>query len=292
MSAQPTLRVPRQTTVDTCPRVAENQADRVNDNRDRQDTMKPDIGALRRFYEQQNEWVGVYSGDIAERHRKNAAAVYRLAGGRLGRLLDLGAGGGQNAAAAADLGYSVVAVDIVPSFIENARQLASRPCKGHIQAIQANFYEVEFPDPFDIVCYWDGFGIGSDEDQRRLLRRIAGWLQPTGFALIEVYTPWYWTRSAGRRMEFGSVVRQYGFDAEASRMLDRWWPAGREKDAVSQSLRCYSPDDLRAVLEGTGLVLEHLEPRGAYDFERNHFDQDAPIEEAMQYLAMLGLKSV
>ena len=65
--------------------------------------MKPDMEAVKQFYAKQNEWAGVYSGDVTEAHRKNAAIVHRLAGGRIGRLLDLGAGGGQNAAAAADL---------------------------------------------------------------------------------------------------------------------------------------------------------------------------------------------
>jgi len=44
-------------------------------------------------------------------------------------------------------------------------------------------YDVDIGGPFDAVCYWDGFGIGDDQDQRRLLRRIAGWLAPDGRAL-------------------------------------------------------------------------------------------------------------
>ncbi|MFN5457566.1 MAG: hypothetical protein ACK5BX_41150, partial [Bradyrhizobium sp.] len=34
-------------------------------------------------------------------------------------------------------------------------------------------YTIELAGRFDVVCYWDGFGIGSDADHRRLLRRIA-----------------------------------------------------------------------------------------------------------------------
>ena len=183
--------------------------------------MKPDMEAVKQFYAKQNEWAGVYSGDVTEAHRKNAAIVHRLAGGRIGRLLDLGAGGGQNAAAAADLGYSVVAVELVPSVIGHARELASQPRKGQLEVIEGDFYEVELPTPFDIVCYWDGFGIGPDEDQHRLLGRVATWLRPTGFALVEVYTPWFWARAAGRQMQFGEVMRRYDFDAQNRRMLDR-----------------------------------------------------------------------
>jgi SAM-dependent methyltransferase len=135
------------------------------------------------FYSKQHEWASVYGGDVTETHRKNAAIVHRLAGGRIGRLLELGAGGGQNAAAVADLGYSVVAIELVPSGVKNAQKLASQPRKGQLRVIEGDFYKVEFPDPFDIGCYWDGFGIGSDEDQRRLLKRIASWLRPLSLNL-------------------------------------------------------------------------------------------------------------
>lgn len=37
-------------------------------------------------------------------------------------------------------------------------------------------------------------------------------------------------------------------------MLDTWWPTGDPADAVTQSLRCYSPDDLEYLRDGIGLV--------------------------------------
>ncbi len=251
--------------------------------------MKFDRDRVARFYARQNEWVGVYDGDVAERHRKNAAIVHRLAEGRLGRLLELGAGGGQNAAAAADLGYSVVAVELIPSIKRNAEKLAAQPRRGRLRVIQGDFYEVEFSDPFDVVCYWDGFGIGTDSDQRRLLNRVAAWLRPSGFALIEVYSPQYWADAAGRRAEFGKVARRYDFDREKSRLLDRWWPVGREDLAVTQSLRCYSPDDFRTLLKGVNLEVESIESRGAFDFDNNLFVEQVPPERAMQYLVKLVL---
>jgi SAM-dependent methyltransferase len=253
-----------------------------------------DASWVRAFYAKQDEWVGISRDPITDMHRRNADLVRRLAGGRIGRVLELGAGGGQNAAALADLGYSVTAVELVASATENALVLAAQPRQGQLRVIVGDFYEVELPDRYDIVCYWDGFGVGSDDDQRRLLRRIAGWLVPGGFALIEVYTPWYWSgiaRSgmAGRETQFGGVCRRYGFDADGSRMLDTWWPVGREAEAVSQSLRCYSPADLQLLLKDTGLSLESVEPRGAYDPARDRFVEDAPLEEAMQYLTRLVL---
>jgi SAM-dependent methyltransferase len=248
-----------------------------------------DASWVRDFYAKQDEWADVSRDPITDMHRRNADLVQRLAGGRVGRVLELGAGGGQNAAALADLGYSVTAVELVPSVAQNALELAAEPRQGQLRVMVGDFYEVELPDRYDIVCYWDGFGVGSDDDQRRLLKRVAGWLTPRGFALTEIYTPWYWAKASGRETQFGGVCRRYGFDADGSRMLDTWWPAGREAEAVTQSLRCYSPANLQLLLKDTGLSLESVEPRGAYDPARDRFVEDAPLEESMQYLAKLIL---
>jgi len=246
-----------------------------------------DLVSVKSFYAKQDEWAGVSRDPIGAIHRQKADIIQRLTGGKVGKVLELGAGGGQNAAALADLGYLVTAIELVPAVAQSAQELAAEPRKGPLRVIVADFYDVELPGYFDIVCYWDGFGVGSDDDQWRLLRRIAGWLEPGGFALIEIYTPWYWADMAGREMHFPDVCRRYGYDAEGSRMLDTWWPAGREEEAVTQSLRCYSPADLGRLLEGTGLALESVAPRGAYDPVQERFIEDAPLEQAMQYLAKL-----
>jgi len=43
-------------------------------------------------------------------------------------------------------------------------------------------------------------------------------------------------------------------------MTEQMWRVGHEDDAVTQSHRCYSPSDLRLLLEGTGLSLVDVEP--------------------------------
>ena len=216
------------------------------------------------FYARQDELLGVYTGDRADDGTGRAAAIGRLAGPGRKRVLELGAGGGQAAAAAADLGHDVVAVELVPAAAAHARRLAEARRAGALTVVCGDFYEVEPGGRFDVVCYWDGFGVGADADQRRLLRRVRGWLAAGGCALLDVNTPWYWASAAGREMRFGEVARRYEFDAEGCRMLDRWWSVGAEDDKVTQSLRCYSPADLRLLLEGTGLRLEALEPGGPW----------------------------
>ncbi|HFE37639.1 MAG TPA: class I SAM-dependent methyltransferase [Gammaproteobacteria bacterium] len=242
---------------------------------------------VKAFYTKQGEWANIYHGEVSKAHRKNVAIVQRLGGGEFGRLLELGAGGGQNAVAVAEVGYSVVAVELVSSAVNHARQLVAQSGLTNIEIVEGDFYAIDFSDPFDVVCYWDGFGIGEDADQKRLLKRIAGWLRPNGVAIIEVYAPRYWLAAAGRQVNFGTVSRQYDFDAENCRMLDRWWVVGQADQVVTQSLRCYELDAFKTLLQGTGLRLVSAESRGAYFPEQKQFVADIPIAQAMSYLAIL-----
>ncbi len=88
-------------------------------------------------------------------------------------------------------------------------------------------------------------------------------------------------------MRIGLATRRYDFDGDGCRMLDRWWKTGDESTAVTQSLRCYSPQDLRLLLQGTGLRLESVEPGGRVDYATGRWHAVAPLEQAMVYTAIL-----
>jgi hypothetical protein len=63
-------------------------------------------------------------------------------------------------------------------------------------------------------------------------------------------------------------------------MTERMWRVGHEDDAVTQSLRCYSPADLRLLIEGTGLSVVDVEP-----FTDERYGQPCELADAMLYLA-------
>lgn len=214
-------------------------------------------------------------------------AVTRHAGSQSLRILELGSGTGTTAAALAVAGHDVVAVELLGELAAHTQELAAVVSGGSLHAISGDFYEIEPEGAFDLVAYFDGFGIGSDEDQRRLLRRIVRWLAPGGCALIDVLVPWYWASRAGNEEEFptGSGVRYLdGFDAEGCRLTERMWRLGHADDAVTQSIRCYSPADLRLLLEGTGLSLLEVEP-----FTDEAYGEPCELADAMLYLAVLTL---
>jgi SAM-dependent methyltransferase len=239
------------------------------------------------FYAKQGEWSGCYTGLPEQGDHHRAEVVSDALAGRPSRILELGAGGGQSACATAQRGHDVTAVELVARSAVHARSLASHAAPGTLRIVEGDFYTLELSGPFDAICYWDGFGVGTDEQQQRLLKRIAGWLSVSGIVLLDVYTPWYWAKVAGRQMDAPTFTRRYGFDADGCRMLDDWWPAGRPAERVTQSLRCYSPQDLRLLTAGAGLAVVEVVAGGAVDYEAGAYLPSVPLEHAMQYRAVL-----
>ncbi|MBM3140143.1 MAG: methyltransferase domain-containing protein [Chloroflexi bacterium] len=220
--------------------------------------------------------------DIGPHHWRRAAAVARHAGPGPKRVLELGAGGGYTAAALAERGHEVVAVEFTAAAAEQLRWWAGKLPEGSLTVVEDDFYSVELEGRFDAVCYFDGFGIGSDEEQRFLLGRVADWLKPAGCALVDVMTPWYWAAHSGEADEFHGLHGRFDFNGEACALRYRQWPEGRGVEAVAQVVRCCSPADLRLLFEGTGLRLGTLE---SYESER--YARPVPIAKAMLYLATL-----
>jgi SAM-dependent methyltransferase len=246
------------------------------------------------FYDQTSTWWGPNT-DWAS-YRSRAAAFERLAGPPPLKVLDLGAGPGGNAAALADLGYDVTAVEFSGRAV-HARDLAKAPRKGRLAVVQEDFYTVRLEGRFDAVCCWETFGLGSDADQRRLLARIAGeWLAPSGCALMDVYNPARPARDAGTEQHLpplpgvpGSVemIERCHFDPVHSRWTDEWQPVADPEAALSQTLRCYSPADFLLLLEGTGLALERIEVDDRELAFDDRISNGGPLLDSWQYVVKL-----
>lgn len=235
------------------------------------------------FYERQDAATGCYSAPIHPFHTALAARMTAHLDGA-GSLLELGAGGGQFATAAALAGHDVTALDLRAGAGEYTRALARQHGAG-VHTLTGGFYTLDPGGPFSAICYWDGFGIGEDDEQRFLLSRMARWLAPGAVAYMDVFTPWYWAHYAGFTHRMEGYTQTYGFDAEGCRMLDTYAPHGKEP--FTQSLRCYSLADLRLLLPGTGLRLAEVWPGGAYDPHAGVFHPEVPLGECMMYVAVL-----
>jgi SAM-dependent methyltransferase len=251
------------------------------------------------FYTQSDIWWGADAGE--EYYAMRLEAIERLGGSAPKRILELGAGSGAVAAALARSGHTVTAVELTTA-IQAAQELSREGWKGSLRALEADFYTVELEETFDLICYWDGFGVGTDGDQRTLLQRIArDWLAPGGAALIDVFHPARFARHADTEEILpplqgvpGSVEMRHccRFDPLHCRWIDEWEPTAEPEKALAQSVRCYTPADLRLLLDGTGLALRGIEVDGqALEIDRERITLSGPLLETYSYLALITLKT-
>lgn len=250
------------------------------------------------FYNQAGIWWGADTHDDPNEYQRRVAVIERLCGKGAKRIMDLGAGSGFTASALAEAGHTVVGVELNKTDIDYAQALLLKPFKGSMQMIEGDFYTVQLDGRFDVVCWWEGFGVGTDSDQRLMLRRIADeWLAPDGCALIDVYNPTRPIRYAEMSCDLdalenvpGSVamIETCHFDPVYSRWIDEWKPTANPEKALAQSLRCYTPADFLLLLEPIGLELKRIEFEGEeVDFRNNRITISEPMLEAWGYLAVL-----
>ncbi len=240
----------------------------------------------KQFYEQQNNLLNIYRTDVQDYHHDKVKLIQK-SGISGGSVLELGAGGGQMAVATAQAGYRVTAIELIHALSTHITELAQQHNQS-VTVLNADFYQVKLDQQFDVITYWDGFGIGTDDDQLRLLKRCASWLKPNGIMLLDVYTPWYWANAQGQEMQFGNVCRRYEFDALGCRMLDTWWHADSPDDRVTQSLRCYSTADLKLLLPNTGLSFVDVVKTGGAVNTDGQYEDHVDLYRAMSYTLRLA----
>ena len=220
------------------------------------------------FFDTATSWWS--APQVDEDDHTRVADLERLCGPGPHRILDLGAGAGTTARALTDAGHEVTALELSPVRANLARVLATGT---RMEVVEGDFFTVDLVGRYSVVTCWNGFGIGSDRDQRSLLARIArDWLAQDGAVLVDVFSPWRWARIAGQEerldtypdgtVRVPALVNKNDFDPTTSRFLDSWWPDGAEHLKVTQSARCYTPADFRLLVEGTGLHMVRCELDG------------------------------
>ena len=222
-----------------------------------------ELHEIQTYYENQTRTFG--RAEITRDHRRIARVITTVTGlsGVRCDALELGCGNGAVAAVLVDQGMVVTALDFNAPAVQIAKTFESTR-RGRLIPMQADFYTVVLPGQFDLIYYWDGFGVGTDKDQVKLLSRVKDWLAPDGIAVIDVFNPYYWSQQHGSSNVYEAPdgekwKRQLAFDFQECRMVDCWTsldnPAAETR---SQSLRCYSPADFSVLLSSTGLAIRDL----------------------------------
>jgi len=242
------------------------------------------------FYEKQNQWMNYSKRPVDDFDFEKVELVEKFVGKENISILELGSGGGQFSIAAAKKGHEVVAIELNEVMYKNSVDLARKNNLENVEFINDDFYNVNLKKSFDAIVYWDGFGIGEDEDQIKLLNKYSEFLNDSGKFMIDIYTPWFWSYASGQSMEFNNTKRTYGYDAFNNRMIDKWISKKDGDDSVSQSLRCYSPADLKLLIKNTNLEIETVVPGSTFNYEDSVFIPKSSLEKAMAYTAIIYKK--
>lgn len=205
-------------------------------------------------------------------------------------VLELGAGAGLLARGLATFDKEITTVDLVKELVDFAKSLNG----SEITALCGDFYEIDISQTFDVILYMDGFGVGEDTDQLLLLRRMHDWLKDDGVALIDIYQPRYWQSISGQEMKpigDANVQRIYGYDERQNRMTDTWWQTDYPKDKSTQSLACYTPDEIYALCKQANLEIIAYFPGGAMDFQQWQYHELTSLNECLSYRIKVKKKS-
>ena len=195
--------------------------------------------------------------------------------------------GGQTACLLSKSGFQVTMIEIQKESVDHARELMKR---HHTEWIvkQGDFYNIKLKEKFDIITYFDSFGIGSDTDQIRLLCRINEWLSKDGTALIEIGNKTFWREIAhGKSFNLGPAIRTYDYDFDRDILLDTWTlnAPGRERNI--QKLRCYLAEEIDILLSKSGLRAVAYLPAGRIDFDKEVFMLDADMSNCMTFYTLI-----
>ncbi|WP_238600634.1 class I SAM-dependent methyltransferase [Metasolibacillus meyeri] len=197
-------------------------------------------------------------------------------------VLELGAGMGNIANQLSLLGKEVTTIELVKELTEHAQ----KHCDEKITIICGDFYTINIGQQFDLLLYLDGFGVGNDEDQLRLLKRIYNWLSDDGYALIDIYEPNYWRdvyKEEMRPSEDTKIIRQYSFDEESSRLLDTWWHMDAKNNKYTQSLACYTAEEIYDMCQQANLEIVAYYPNGAMNYKTWAYYDIAPLHHCISY---------
>ncbi|GEN29816.1 SAM-dependent methyltransferase [Cerasibacillus quisquiliarum] len=200
-------------------------------------------------------------------------------------VLELGAGNGQLARSIAHRKKDVTTIELVPEMVEFANSIPSS-----VKSLCGSFYDLPLNKTFDVILYIDGFGVGNDDDQLKLLHRIYGWMNDDGVALIDIYQPNYWKKIDGKSMyPLGTkkVARKYGFIEETNEMTDTWWHVDNPENVYTQTLTCYSPDDIVELANQANLKVKAFYPGGAMDFDTWTYNETVSLSSCLSYRVKL-----
>lgn len=220
--------------------------------------------------------------DLSTPYLPHSEEIIEQVGKPFETVLELGAGNGLLARGLSTFGKNITTIELVPEMVEFAKKFET----PNVTSLCGSFYDIELTDKFDVLLYIDGFGVGTDQEQLTLLKRIYQWLNEDGVGLIDIYQPEYWKKTNGQKMKplgNSTVEREYGYDVMNNQMTDTWWETTNSNEKYTQTLKCYTPDEIYKLCQEANLEIIAYYPGGTMDYENWQFNEVASLSDCLSY---------
>lgn len=238
---------------------------------------------VKSFYELQYQMLENPSDYSYQQGRIDTLKKHKIKPGF--KLLELGGGFGAFTKLAINKGYHVTMIELVAFACEKAKSLFENSTKN-LEIICGDFYTIKYRQKFEAVCYWDGFGIGKDEDQIQLLHLIYRSLKKDGLFFVDVYNPLYWSRFEKFKLALANGEREYSYQHQENLMIDCWTDQ-QTKQKACQYLKCYSPENFEQLILNIGFEIIDLIPSGYVDYENKTWHETTEVSKSLSYTFVL-----
>lgn len=173
------------------------------------------------------------------------------------RILDLACGFGRHANRLAALGHEVTGIDLMPGFLEIARDdAASRGVS--VTYVQGDMREIDFQEAFDLVLLlFTAFGYFDDAQNLRVLENVRRALRPGGRLVFDINNRDVLVKRLLPYIVYDKgedlMIDRTTFDSGTGRMKnDRIVIRDGQRKDLPYTVRLYNPTEIRSLLGQAG----------------------------------------
>jgi SAM-dependent methyltransferase len=225
-----------------------------------------------------------------EASRRDAAFVSRSWGlkKKCSKIMDLGCGQGRISILLAKAGQRVMGIDLSDYLLKIAKREAAKQ-KAKAKFLRKDMRKINFKNEFDaVICMLTSFGYFGENDNRKVIKKVAESLVGGGKFLLDVGNPEWMAKNMSRH----SMRRVGDLTVEENRSLssDNKYVINSIKylylDApksrtVTTKFRQYKIEELKKMLEESGLSVVNI--FGDYDVRK-------PLDDSSKRVIILSQK--
>ncbi len=184
------------------------------------------------------------------------------------RILDLACGFGRHVNELAARGYDVTGVDLMPGFLEIARQEAEE-LEVSPNFIQMDMRQIDFDQEFDrILLLFTSFGYFEDQENQLVLEKVSRALKPGGLFILDSHNRDVFLKYLQPFMvtEKGAdlMIDRGSFDTATGRWYNRRIVI---RDGIRKDkpffVRLYNPTEMEQIITAVGMEMHKI--TGGFD---------------------------